>query len=235
MWVLALTLFWGMVWWWQWGYAHFREVGGLCSSPGGSSIFLSPAPHPVMIIGARLPVLPAKGLSSHRSGNTWKEPWLMGYNFFSCLIWALIGSAPMFSSPHRLAEGERALWVSNKVLPDCNWEPLRDSVERLGCGSCSFAKVSGEDELGGHQGILGSLQVWHLRYFKSVFTKYQRIHAFLHSILCILHCCLELNACYLLWWWWWLLFGLLCGLGALWGQVFLITGSPGLSSVPDRQ
>jgi len=44
----------------------------------------------------------------------------MGYNFFCSLIEALIGSAPMFSSPHRLAVGERALWVSDKVLPDDN-------------------------------------------------------------------------------------------------------------------
>lgn len=43
MWVWALTLFWGMVWWWHWGYAHFGEVGGLWSSPGGSSVFLSPS------------------------------------------------------------------------------------------------------------------------------------------------------------------------------------------------
>lgn len=129
---------------------------------------------PVMIIGAGLPVLPAKGLSSHRSGNTWKEPWLMGYNFFCSLIEALIGSAPMFSSPHRLAVGERALWVSDKVLPDDNWEQLRDAVSRLGRCSCSFAKVSGEDDLGWHQGVFRSLEVWHLKSFKSFFTNYPR-------------------------------------------------------------
>lgn len=92
----------------------------------------------VIIIGARLLVLPAKGLSSHRAGSTWKEPWLMGYNFFSCLIQALIGSAPMFSSPHRLAEGERALWFSDTVLLADNWEQLRDTVERAGWCSCPF-------------------------------------------------------------------------------------------------
>lgn len=183
-----------------------------------------------MIIGARLPVLPAKGLSSHRSGNTWKEPWLMGYNFFSSLIQALIGSAPMFSSPHRLAEGERALWVSDKVLPDDNWEQLSDSVERLGHCSCSFATVSGEDDPGWHQGVFRSLEVWHLKSFKSFFTNY-------HFILCPSYCSLVgLNSlCFLLLWW--LLFGLpvFCGLCALWGQVFLILGSRVLSSGHNRQ
>lgn len=106
---------------------------GMCTLwEGGRTVYLSwwlqrhSFPQ-VIIIGATLLVLPAKGLSSYRSGNTWKEPWLMGYNFLSCLIQALIGSAPMFASPRRLPEGERALWLSNAVLPEDpwhNWEIL---------------------------------------------------------------------------------------------------------------
>lgn len=125
----------------------------------------------VIIIGARLPVLAARGLSSYRSGNTWKEPWLTGYNFFSCLIEAPIGLAPMFPSPHRLAEGERALWFSHKVLPSDSWEQSRDTMERSGCCPCSLAEVSGKDNQGWHRGIFRPFEVWHVKSFQIFLSK----------------------------------------------------------------